>query len=381
MIPNSQKYLPISFLLMDPGGMIAEMDLIIRPEELSRQTPSRLNVTQTLGGAFADSFGPGIGQIMLSGNTGWRGTDTEDGAALFIRLKNTVFSEWHKKRQERESRQLNPDCVQLVLADQLNGYAVVVAPENFRLQRHRTKPLLSQYNIVLKELGNFSDQQAFALADSIVEAIDNPVRETAALESLRQNMATRSGLLSEVQGISLPAGISAAATAAMETTNALLEKVDSISETIVDGIDAAAGPVLAVSSALSSASKNAFSILATESNVGAHAKHILMRISGNFLDAYCNLRNGFNRLKSFQDFSELFGASACSSTGGGRPHSPWAQENPFLKVFPSEVSQVSVSDTSMASMSKLSALDWINNPIDQSDVTHNVMTAVEGISV
>ena len=379
MTPSSQKDRPISFLLMDPDGIVAEQDLVIRPEELTRQEPSRNNVQQTLGGAWLDSFGQGVASITLSGHTGWRGTSTEDGTALFQKLRETVFTEWHTRRAERVRQLLDPNDVQLVLADQLNDVAVVVAPQQFQLRRHRTRPLLSQFQISLVELGDFSDQQAFQLSDQITEAIDHPGREQLALESLRQNVAVRTGLLADLKDSGLTADLVEASEGLLDLSNSLLEKAEELSAGLVGGLDAIAAPLLSISTAVSQASANLFSILAMPSNIAAHAKHLLMRIAGNFLDAFCNLRNGFKRLFQFPDFTDLFGASACSSTGGGRPHSPWAQENPFLKVFPDTSPIVSITESARESLESLMSMDSVIEEVQQSEIIYHMKSMSSGV--
>src|SRR5277367_3573779 len=75
--PPSQKVgsAPISFIFIDgsiPAPNTWTLNLVIRPEELTRTDPSRMTVQQTLGGAWADDFGPGLGSINISGTTGWR---------------------------------------------------------------------------------------------------------------------------------------------------------------------------------------------------------------------------------------------------------------------------------------------------------------------
>lgn len=377
MTPASQKDRPISFVLLEDGKPIAEQDLIIRPEELTRREPSRNNTQQTMGGTWLDSFGQGVADITLSGITGWRGTATEDGATLFKNLRDTVFTQWHTARAQRLRRLQDPDVVQLVLADQLNDLTSVVAPMQFQLRRHKSRPLLSQFQISLSELGPFDSVVATQL-DSIVEAIDNPRRQKLAQDSLQQNMVNSTGLLVDVsQGIAgITSPIADAATRALELSTTLLTKVDEVADNVVDAVDTASYPLLAAASDFQRASANAFAILATPSNIGAHAKYTLMRIAGNFLDGYCNLRNGFRRLFEFPDFSDLFGASTCSSTGGGRPYSRWAQENPFLQVFPNSTPNVAVNSAAQTSIDALVSLD----PLDAGDLSADVVRHMRNIT-
>ncbi len=63
MRPPPQKNRPIGFYLTGGLGLPARVNLPIRPEELTRTETSRLQVNQTLGGAWADSFGAGLAKI------------------------------------------------------------------------------------------------------------------------------------------------------------------------------------------------------------------------------------------------------------------------------------------------------------------------------
>ena len=120
MAPPSQKFRQIAFWLVEgpqkaAGGLLDQafqglkndlgfgpdhVVLSLRPEDLTRSEPSRLTATQTLGGAWLDSFGPGIGEITLAGHTGWRGGFLSSGEDAFYKLRNTVFANWHKQRKQ-----------------------------------------------------------------------------------------------------------------------------------------------------------------------------------------------------------------------------------------------------------------------------------------
>ena len=83
--PPSQKDRPICFFLRDEdaGTVLGSHTLVLRPEDLTRQAPSRIAITQTLGGGWADVWGGGLQTINISGHTGWRGGETW-GQAVFL---------------------------------------------------------------------------------------------------------------------------------------------------------------------------------------------------------------------------------------------------------------------------------------------------------
>lgn len=152
--PPSQKNRLIGF-----AGTVGAMELVIRPEELTRFEPSRLAVQQTLGGAWADSFDRGIIQIRISGTTGWHGGPADggqlSGEAQFLLLRQTAFIQWHSQRAAIVAGGGDPSVVTLVFIDSLDGHVDVVAPKSFTLRRSKSRPLLMQYQIemlVLQDL-------------------------------------------------------------------------------------------------------------------------------------------------------------------------------------------------------------------------------------
>ncbi len=121
MRPPPQKNRPIGFYLT--GGTVpvpARINLPIRPEELTRAETSRIQVTQTLGGAWADSFGAGLTKISLAGHCGWRGAFFLPGEEVFHSLRSMVFQAWHDRRQAAAAAGQDPAQERLYYADTLN---------------------------------------------------------------------------------------------------------------------------------------------------------------------------------------------------------------------------------------------------------------------
>ena len=143
---------PIAFFLEVDGNPGDPFILPIRPEDLSRTEPSRVNVQQTLGGAWADNFGPGVQQINISGHTGWRGMDAAsglDGLGQFFTLRSMVFEQWHALRQDRINAGRDPSTVKLLFSDQLDEFCWEVVPSQFTLRRSKSRPLLATYQIAM----------------------------------------------------------------------------------------------------------------------------------------------------------------------------------------------------------------------------------------
>lgn len=160
MAPPLQIGRPIGF-----AGTGGNFEFIIRPEELTRFEPSRLAVQQTLGGAWIDGFDRGIITIKIQGHTGWRGAapvgagsfTATSGIEQFNKLRANSFINWHAERARIVAGGGDPNQVELIFIDTLNGYTDLVAPKSFTLRRSKSRPLLMQYSIemlVLQDYGN-----------------------------------------------------------------------------------------------------------------------------------------------------------------------------------------------------------------------------------
>ncbi len=359
MTPSSQKAdaAPIGFLLFDSqnSNNNYHMDLIIRPEDLSRREPARVLEHQTLGGLWVDDFGQGVTTIEISGTTGWHGGQSEDGRTLFQDLHDKVFAKWFALRDGYAATGKNPDNVQLIFSDSLNQHVDVVVPKQFTLRRHKARPLLAQYQISMLSLGP-AEMGGLSIPDSIWNSVNNPYgRYTSSIANLDAIVQQRMALFDSVN---LYLGdLSNAANEVLATSSSLLTAVSGAAATLVGIFDSITGPLLYASIQLEQAARNAFLMLTLPYAITANAKYTLMAICGNLSDSYCTLRNGFNILTSFWDVGDMFGASNCSSTGGGRPLSPFEFQNPFLSAFASEPNPVTVSAAASASMSALASAD------------------------
>ncbi len=358
MTPSTQKDRPISFMLWDnlASAQLAQIGLVIRPEELTRTDPSRINDTQTLGGAWSDNFGEGLSSLTLSGHTGWRGTAKEDGLALFQRLYETVFKQWHELRRNNADSGIDPDGIELIFNDRMDNITVVVSPGQFQLRRHKSRPLLAQYNINMTILRDASEE-ALIEADKITAAISNPRgRYRAASVSMSETIRQQQEWAKTVDGV-LGFSLSGVAQSVLDTSVELLKSVQDNVDIASGFIDATLAPLLFTATAFQQAARNAFQVLAAPANLAIQVKRALMSIAAAFNNAYCTLVNGFGLLTQFPDFSDLFGASTCSSTGGGRPASIYARENPFVSMFPLETRPVSVTQNSTLALNTLRQAD------------------------
>lgn len=379
--PGSQKadVRPISFLLYNGGLVAGPLTLNIRPEELTSEEPSRLAVKQTLGGAWADSFGAGLRQITIQGHTGWRGGPAGDGRDFYFALRDIVYTRWHGLRAANLAAGTDPETVELIFADHLDDIVAVVAPQRFHLRRHRTKPLLYQYQIAMTVLGDASvPQQVRRLTapDPIIQAIDEPeTRYEVAKEALAENAAQQHATVARVVDVfgagSAPARFAAASAQTLDTVIA--------ATTNSTRVDAVIDPVVAIAQSVERAGRNAFQMLIDSHGVIQEARGAIQLSYALFGDALCNLANGFAFVSRFLDLEALFGASNCSSTGGGRPSSILSDINPFELVHPVDTPLVQVSQNARASLVALAG-DPVLAPLPSADVLYHLGQIADGIA-
>lgn len=162
-IPTPQQDRTIVLVMMLSSGGVSnlapyEFYFDPRPEELTYTHPTRASVIQTLGGAWVDDFGEGIVDITLSGHTGWRANDQtlttinapKDGMEKAIELRTAFFETFHKERMAAAKAGNNPDdSVKMFFVDVLNTALWQVYPVSMQLRRHKSRPLLYQYQLRL----------------------------------------------------------------------------------------------------------------------------------------------------------------------------------------------------------------------------------------
>lgn len=336
--PGSQKAgeRPISFFLYDRGAGVdiaAPLDLVLRPEDLSRQEPSRTAVSQTLGGAWTDDFGRGVSSISINGHTGWRGGLHADGAEEFRKLRDQVFVRWHELRAQHRRGGRDPDDIELIFADALDDITAVVAPMSFQLRRHKSRPLLMQYSIQMTLLRD-ADAPARAVDHLLVNdptPASSQVSE-AAVEAIEESAKEQRSLGHEIAAkFEQPArvihGLTQKSAALLETVTAAVNEGTSV-------YDAVAAPALFLATEVQAASRNLAQTLTAPLALAERHRRTMAQLAAAFGEAYCNLRNNFPSLRRYLDFDDLFGASNCSSTSGGRPPTAYADTNPFLLLYP-----------------------------------------------
>ena len=350
--PPSQTYRQIAFHLTGGGQPDVNFTFGLRPEDLTREEPSRLQVQQTLGGAWVDAFDQGLKTITLSGHNGWRGALLVSGEDMFIALRDTVFVQWHKRRADLVSQGKDPSVVELIIADDLDSFRSVVVPVSFTLRRSRSRPLLLVYQIQLLEIADADASKS--LIDSIIDALSDPERWLLGVTGLTASVGALQNALTQAQNV-----LGAAAGALGQFVNmgtSLFSQVAAVAQSVQGQFDSSVSALLTVGSLVAVAGTNGCQALAGTGTPDALSQIPLIDLSASFNDVACTLANSMNAETSIPLLDPMLGASGCSSTSGGDPVNAFtaAGESPFPSLFAPATTLVSVTAQATAALEFLS---------------------------
>lgn len=360
----------------ESAGTSDEMTLLIRPEELSIGFPSRLSVNQTLGGGWADSFGEGLEEGTFSGTLGWRATSSDSGGTeRLAKMKEFTYSDWHARRAAAVVKGDDPSMVRLILVDTLNNYSRVIAPRVFELKRSKSRPLLSQYRFNFVMLSKDVTRQDLLLSDtgfggilgtigswidsftSSINNITNRIREAykwidkTIIAPIKKFVATTMRLYTAVKNM-VTAGVG------------IIRQIGSIATLATQ----------AITNVLRAAS-----LVINIPNIG---KAAIMNVVREYSNLFCLLKNS-KKFLDYEDYSDIYGASNCSSTSGGRSISIYSgsTNNTFAAVAKETPSPVVVSQAASNSMKTLAGTDLVTSPLPSPVIANNLNIANAGIKV
>lgn len=374
--PSSQKAdrRPISFVLTnDFDGSVTQVSPPIRPEDLARNEPSLMTPVQTLGGAYIDDFGPGLSNIQISGHTGWRGAETEDGAAAFEALRNLIWVGWHGRRQAMVDAGQSPDVVKLIFADALDNIVNVVVPGSFSLKRNRARPLLMMYNLSMTVV---SDRVDPALIDRL--KLLGPGDVVAGVESLVDSISRLESAASDVRDW-VEASIAGPVRSYLQLTTNIMNSVVARRNEINGLVDAQASQLVTIATDLATVGRNVFLTYNAIVGLPDYIRHRTMEVANAYENAYCVLRNVFNTQQMYPDYQGLYGSSSCSSTVGGAPLSLYRGSNPFEVVLPPIQPPPTVTAAARNSIEALKSMDPVLSPLPFGQLAEDLVRISEGV--
>lgn len=377
--PASQKAdeCPITFVMEDESaGTSDELTLLIRPEELSIGFPSRMSVNQTLGGGWADSFGEGLEEGTYSGTLGWRATSSDTGGTeRLAKMKDFTYSDWHARRAAAVVKGDDPSMVKLILVDTLNNYSRVIAPRIFELKRSKSRPLLSQYRFNFVMLSKDVTRQDLFQADTgfggilgtigswidsftaSINNITNRIREAykwidkTIIAPIKKFVATTMRLYNAVKNL-ITAGVG------------IIRQVGSIATLATQAIT------------------NVLRAAALVINIPNIGKAAIMNVVREYTNLFCLLKNA-KKVLDYEDYSDIYGASNCSSTSGGRSISIYSgsTNNTFAAIAKQTPSPVIVTQAASTSMKTIAGTDLVTTPLPNTTIASNLEIINSGLTV
>lgn len=384
VVPPSQKDRRISVIA--PWGTC---DLNLRPEDLTWQEPSRISVVQTLGGAWLDAFGPGVAQISIAGNTGWKVSPGWE--AQFQKLHQVSFKGWHEFVEQTKA----PEKAEMLFADDLDGRVVQVAPLSFTLKRNKSKPLLMQYNIVFLAVRDAEYIPADTPMSGGVTASLAPILPTPtpddALASLANQINRAQAVLAALQSPSAGGLLGVLS----QVSPQLAEAIAGVMGVIAPGLALArsivgdSGEDAPVPNELATAIEQSAAALATGlghvmPNVPAapESAGAVLSLAADMRIVACLFSAAFRAsLLQYPDYEPLYGSSNCSSTSGGRPLSVWRDLNPFEVMLPVPERAAEVDVEAARSAIDLAGSDPALDPWPITRVADSLATVARGTRI
>lgn len=377
---------PIAFVLQKGLSFGTPVTLKVRPEDLTRGEPSRISVNQTLGrvvSGWADNFGEGLPSVTIAGNTGWRSSAAsgEDGAQAFETLNHLVAHEYHQAKQVAIDSGIDPATVRLLFVDMLDNFTWNVAPMRFDLRRSKSRPLLYLYNIQLQ---------------AISTEIDNPLMILPFAGNIPAGLGALGGVIGRIasfadkikgwvaQAVAFKDKLLAPVANAVSTFTRMAHQVFGIVQGVVssvkNAISSTANSLIGIARDLASVGTGIFRTLSSIASIPGHLKAALGRVAGAFNEVVCIFSNSLRPRKIYNNFDDMYGASNCSSTTGGRGASIYANSNAF-SLMQMERGPVSVTSSAYSSISSISRGDPVLAPMPISELGRHVEQINSGVRV
>lgn len=374
---------PISFVLDNNGSIGSPVTLTVRPEDLTRNEPSRVSVHQTLGRedvqGWVDDFGEGLGSVTITGHTGWGAGGRPDGVNAFLALNDLVVHDYHAARQSAIDSGSDPAKVKLIFIDMLDDFAWTVTPTNFVLRRSKSRPLLMQYNISLQAVSTSVDDKFmsvpfFGTKTAGLKALNST------LQKLRNFVAKIKRMVASAVGF-----VNTNLAPIADTVRGFVQLSSDVFQVASDGVSAIEGgsaairnSAISIATDMSRVGANVFKTFAAIDNLPSALKADLAQVASAYNEVYCIFKNSLRGGEFYENYTGLYGASNCSSTTGGNAASAYANKNSF-DLMQAGKSPVPVSSAAYSSMSSLLRIDPVLAPMPIPEMNRHLTTVNAGV--
>jgi hypothetical protein len=239
----------------------------------------------------------------------------------------------------------DPSRVLLIFADGLDNTVDVVMPMSFTLRRSRQSPLIARYQIALQGLN-------IPLQPGIPDLVQSLVARDAKLSAAAMaSMQDSSAMLAQASagGLAQVPGVGVSLLAYANTAQTLIAQVQN-AKSIAAGLSS-------FGKQFTQGGLNLMHAVTSLSSLSSQVRSSIMSAGSAFSNLNCLFNNAIGASLTMPDFSDLFGASNCSSTSGGSPISPLAGQNPWALIFPQGGGSIAISAPAQASLSALAICD------------------------
>jgi len=144
-------------------------------------------------------------------------------------------------------------------------------------------------------------------------------------------------------------------------------------------ISAPASLLIATARDLALVCRNAIYAYSAVAIIATTPLFLLSQLGSALDNVFCILSNAFRRRRQYPDYSDLYGASGCSSTIGGSPLSPLRDVNPFELVIQPADPIISVAPTAALSIAALKATDPVLAPLSVAVLQSNLASIHGGV--
>lgn len=371
---------PITFVADYASGMAtSSFTLPIRPEDLTVNRPMRLTVNQTLSKGtqgWVDDFGQGLPTITISGHTGWRPTTSGlDGVQAFDKLSRFINDQYPNLRQIAVNYGRDPGVAKLILVDLLDNFAWEVAPTQFVLRRSKSRPLLYQYNITLQVVNTQVD-------GGIEKYRPRTGSLSGGLGALAGFLGKITALVNMIKGaLSFVKALASTVMKFIGTVISVIKAVQSVVSAVKGFITGTAAAVIGVAKSLSMVGREVFRTLSEIASIPATAKAAFSQMGAAFNEVVCIFSNSLKPKKTFEQYLGLYGASNCSSTTGGSPPSPFANQNVLALVSQKDPAPVVLSGSAIGSVKTILSADPVLSPLPANEIGRHLNTIASGTVV
>jgi hypothetical protein len=165
---EAKKFYHHTFEIKRHGRSKHRHTLLVNPEDISQNEPTRMSVTQTLGGAYVVDFGQGLIEVSISGTTGYKARynsegEYVDGFEEFINFRENIY---------RDFIQNSDNGMEMFWYNWEDDEYYQIQPKSFRLMRNKQAPLLYRYEFQFICLAECKRSRYPKLTEKQVNTID-----------------------------------------------------------------------------------------------------------------------------------------------------------------------------------------------------------------